>query len=432
MRKKLMTWLSGLALLAFLTGMLPEGATLAESPFIEPEVEVLHIFEGENIGDIFGWVAENLGDINQDGVNDFIISAVLNADNGPQAGKAYVYSGKDFSLLNTVSGNPGELFGYSVAKGGDVNADGTPDYLISGAGRVVAYSGKTHMPIREWIGEPGTFFGADIDGAGDVNGDGYDDILVGAPLASSTFKNAGRVYLFSGRDGTELWRRDGQGEDHQLGRGVGKIGLLDSDGAPEVAAAASGAGKAGSGVVYVYSGATGQTHMTLGPFAKGTAQVFGVFFTLGAGDVNADGVPDILVSDYSDKRGGGEGTGRAYVFSGKDGSRLHIFNAENKEDGFGPGRGAGDVNGDGFGDLIIGAYTSEASGVRKAGKGYVFSGKDGAVLRTMTSRVRDDFVGVDALAVGDINNDGLTDYLLTGVNFFGTHLDHSYLIAGIP
>jgi hypothetical protein len=76
--------------------------------------------------------------------------------------------------------------------------------------------------------------------------------------------------------------------------------------------------------------------------------------------------------------------------------------------------------------------TPESSGARKAGKGYLFSGKDGSLLRTMTSQVRDDFVGVDAIALGDVNNDGLTDYLLAGVDFNGTHLDHSYVIAGIP
>ena len=434
MRMKLMKWLASLGLLVALFGALPEAAAAPptpDSPFVEPEVQVLHTFTGENIGDQFGWASENLGDLNGDGVNDFIISATYNSDNGTQAGKVYVYSGKDFQLLNTITGNPGEWFGYSVAKGGDINADGTPDYLVSGKGRVVAYSGKTHEVIHEWS-KPGIFFGADVDGAGDVNGDGYDDVLVGAPRASFSSQHAGRVYLFSGKDGTEIWKKDGLGKDDFLGYGVGKVGLLNSDAAPEVAASAYQAGKNDEGRVYVYSGVDGSSYLTLTPFSKGTAQVFGVFFTQGAGDINGDGVPDIYVGDYNDKRGGGEGTGRAYVFSGVDGSQIYVFNAENPEDGFGPGRGAGDVNGDGYGDLIIGAYTNESSGARKAGKGYLFSGKDGSLLRTMTSQVRDDFVGVDAIALGDVNNDGLTDYLLTGVDFNGTHLDHSYVIAGIP
>jgi hypothetical protein len=432
MKKVLVAWLSILALVAPLIGILPGAAAAASSPFVEPEVNVLHTFESENVGDHFGWVGENLGDLNGDGVNDFIISAVYNSDNGFHAGKAYVYSGKDFSLLNVVEGQAGELFGYSVANAGDVNADGIPDYLVSGRLHVVVYSGATHAVIREWFGEAGTFFGADVDGAGDVNGDGYGDIIVGAPLASYTYPNAGRVYVFSGADGSQLWTRDGKGEDDYLGWGVGKVGLLNKDNAPEVAAAAMGAGKANGGEVYVYSGVNGSTYLTLGPFAKGTAEVFGQFFTSGAGDINHDGKVDIFVGDYADKRGGGEGTGRAYVFSGADGSRLYVFNGENQEDGFGPGRGVGDVNGDGYGDLFIAAYMSEAGGARKAGKGYVYSGKDGALLRTMTSRVKNDYVGVDAFGVGDINGDGLTDYVLTGVDFDGTHLDHSYVIAGIP
>jgi hypothetical protein len=433
MKMNPMKWLMNLALPVILVGAVSEAAASPGNPFVEPEVEVLHTFEGENIGDRFGWVAENLGDLNDDGVNDFIISATFNSEGGVRAGKAYIYSGANFELLNTVMGNHAdEWFGYSAAKGGDIDADGTPDYLVSGRGRVVAYSGKTHDPIREWVGPPGIFFGADVDGAGDVNGDGYGDVLVGAPFSSFTYLRAGRVYLLSGYDGTEIWTRDGQSEESYLGWGVGKVGLLDGDGAPEVAASGFLAGKASAGVTYVYSGATGSTHLTLEPRARGTTEFFGVFFTQGAGDVNADGVPDIFVGDYGDKRGGGEGTGRVYVFSGADGSRLYVLNGEDKEDGFGPGRGAGDVNGDGYDDLVIGAWTSEASGVRKAGKGYVFSGQDGSVLRTMTGQVKNDYVGVDALAVGDVNDDGLTDYLLTGVDFDGTHLDHSYLIAGIP
>ena len=430
MKTNLMKWLMGLAVPLLLVGFAPMAAPPSGGPFVEPDVEVLHTFQSENIGDQFGWVSENLGDLNGDGVNDFIITAISNAEGGSRAGKAYVYSGADFQLLNTVTGSPGERLGFSAAKGGDIDADGTPDYLVGGINHVLAYSGKTHTVIHEWS-YPG-FFGADLDGAGDVNGDGYDDVFVGAPYSSYTYYLAGRVYLLSGKDGSELWTRDGQGEEDFLGTGVGKVGPLDGDGAPEVAASAYQAGKAHAGEVYVYSGATGSTYLTLEPFARGTTEYLGQFFTQGAGDINADGVPDIFVGDYGNKRGGGEGTGRAYIFSGADGSSLYVLNGEDKEDGFGPGRGAGDVNGDGYGDLVIGAYSSEASGVRKAGKGYVFSGKDGSVMRTMTSQVKNDYVGVDAIALGDVNGDGLTDYLLTGVNFDRTGYDHSYVIAGNP
>ena len=83
-----------------------------------------------------------------------------------------------------------------------------------------------------------------------------------------------------------------------------------------------------------------------------------------------------------------------------------------------------DVNGDGYGDLFVAAYKYSDS-ADSAGKGYVYSGKDGNVLRTMTGTVAGVSLGVDALAVGDVNGDGLTDYMLTG---FGI----AHVIAGTP
>jgi hypothetical protein len=294
---------------------------------------------------------------------------------------------------------------------------------------VAVYSGSDHSLIREWTGDPDLGFGSSVAGAGDANGDGYGDILIGAPLASFSFPQAGRVYLYSGKDGVLLWTRDGASENSLLGSGAGKVGLLDGDRAPELVAGAPGAGREGGGQAYVYSGSTGATIFTLTPANPENAQQFGTFFSSGAGDVNADGVPDIFIGDYNDKSGGVVGTGRAYIFSGADGSRLYVFNANVRGEGFGPGRGAGDVNGDGYGDVYIGAYTN-SDGATLGGKGYLYSGRDGTLLRTMTGRAPFEFLGVDALPVGDVNGDRKTDFLLTGVNFAGTGPDHTYLIAG--
>jgi glycosylphosphatidylinositol phospholipase D len=235
------------------------------------------------------------------------------------------------------------------------------------------------------------------------------------------------VYLYSGADGGLLWTVDGKYEGGSLGMGLGKVGLLDKDAAPDLVAAAPRAGKKGAGEAYVLSGATGRLLHRLKPPGMKFSRQYGNFFASGPGDINADGVPDIFIGDYSNAHGG-EGSGRVYIYSGASGSLLRIIDGENGE-GLGPGRGVGDVNGDGFGDLYIGAYTNSEV-APTAGKGYLFSGKNGGVLRTMTGTQPSEYLGVDALGVGDVNGDGKTDYLLTGVNFDLTGLDHSYLIAG--
>jgi hypothetical protein len=270
-----------------------------------------------------------------------------------------------------------------------------------------------------------------------LNGDDFGDFLVGAARTNLM----GRVYAYSGQDGSVLWSVDALGAGYGLGSAAGKVGDITGDGVPEVVFGAFGAPgashdpKNGGGQAFVYDGTDGSLIYTLKP--TGTAGVFGLFFASGAGDVNNDGFPDIFVGDFADSRGSGvalQPSGQAYVFSGKDGSRLRIFNAESRGEGLGPGRGIGeDVNGDGYGDFIIAGYTNSDT-APSSGKVYIYSGQNGQIIRTYTGTIANDWLGAEAFAMGDVNGDGLVDYMLTayGLAFAGVNGGSAYLVAGTP
>lgn len=404
---------------------------VAESQFLEPEVTVLATHLAEAANDNFGWVAESIGDLNGDsdsdsgsdsdsddeGASEYIIGAILNTEGGASAGKAYVYDGDSHSLLVTHVGGPGERLGYSVTGRGDADGDGTPDYAIGapaffGNGvtpRVLVISGADHTVIHELTDAPGTLFGFDVGFVGDVDADGHDDLVVGALTAGGNA--AGRVDLISGADGSTLWSRAGTTAGGLLGSGVTGLDDLNGDGVPEV-----GAGSRGASVAFVLDGRDGTVLQTL--TSEPTAGAFAQFFVHDAGDVDGDGLGDVYVGDFFDSIGG-----RGYVFSGRTGDRLLLFNAENPTDGLGIGRGAGDVDDDGRADLLLGAYLN-SDGAPQGGKCTLFSGRDGAEIRTFTLTVPGGQLGFDVVNLGDVTDDGVTDFLLTG-------FDRAYVVAGI-
>jgi len=144
----------------------------------------------------------------------------------------------------------------------------------------------------------------------------------------------------------------------------------------------------------------------------------------GVGDLNGDGVSDVYVGDYGSNNAGQAG-GFAAVYSGVDGSRLHAWRGAAGQ-GMGPGRSAGDVNGDGVPDIIVGNYTS-SDGAPAAGKVQVFSGATGKRLRTITSTTPNENLGFDAVGLGDTNGNGTPDFLVSAAN-----RDTVYVIDGSP
>lgn len=416
-----------------------EASPQAEKPFLERSIRILYSYEGESIGDIFGWVGMNLGDLTGDGVNDYLITAPFYDSFTTFQGRVYVYSGADGSLLHVHTGNPNERLGFSAAAAGDVNADGVLDYIVSApgffdaptTGRVIVYSGADHTPIREWSGDEGVTFGSWVDGAGDLNGDGYDDVIVGAQFQGFTpgvmpTDATGRVYAFSGANGGVLWMRDGFSAGDGLGAGVGHIGDLDNDGIPDVVASAPGADEL-NGRAYVFSGADGDLVHTLAPTAQSaSSRTYGVFFARGGGDIDGDGTEDVYIGDYA----GDGGNGRVYIYSGASGDLIRQFNAEEPQDGVGPGRGVPDIDGDGHDDLVIASWTS-SSGVEEGGKVGVYSGADGSLLHLATGAVLLDSLGVDALPLGDLNGDGKQEYMFTanGLEFSGLDVGRVYIVT---
>ena len=212
----------------------------------------------------------------------------------------------------------------------------------------------------------GAFFGWAVSELRDVNGDGVTDVVVGEVDGGS--KMRGRVWVYSGRTGRLLFRRSGRAGE-QNGYAIADAGDVNGDGVPDVISGAPG--QAGdTGHAYVYSGATGRTIARLRGHRHGDA--FGDAVS-GAGDVNGDGVPDLLVG----APGNGTTAGRAYVISGRTHRVVRVLTAHRRGDLFGDGTAqAGDLDGDGVDDLIVGA-----SGMNPGhGAAYVYSGRTGTRL----------------------------------------------------
>jgi hypothetical protein len=374
-----------------------------------------------------------------------------------------------------VNGHGKEAYsGFSVSSAGDVNGDGLDDILIGapskrGNGQAFVVFGQATRPASMSLsdvaagrggfainGSGAERAGFSVAAAGDVNGDGFDDLLIGAPFSDpATGRDAGRSYVVFGKASTAAvtlasvargqggFAINGEARGGQSGFSVAAAGDVNGDDLADLLLGAP-----------FHSNRTGRAYVVFGKRSAGAVNLRDVaanrggfainsegpnqragWAVSGAGDVNGDGLTDLVVSSPWQ---GGLGQGRSYVvFGRRSAGAVNLRDVARGQGGFAINgsqlfsytgqsvAAAGDVNGDGFDDLLIGAPLGSSATAYNGGQVYVVHGKSSTAavnLATLSKgggggfvvngQARADNAGSSIAGIGDINGDGLDDVLI--------------------
>jgi hypothetical protein len=424
---------SWLVISLLLAGTLVFAVNAAVLPVEFPLIMADFTVVGEENGDWAGYFSSPAGDVNGDGLYDFLVGAPF-ASLGDRKGKAYLILGKpqnqwpsspmNLSIADAsfIGCEKRGMTARQLYTAGDVNGDGYDDMLISGWKCGDESTGKAYLvlgrPEADWgadfpledsadasflgehVGDNASYYSST---AGDVNGDGFSDFLISATQNDEAAENAGQVYLILGKENPD-WGRDfnladsdasfiGEGQEDRIGRSASYIGDINGDGLDDfmIGSISSDDGGIDAGESYLFLGRAEANWGMDRPVSDADASFVGenAYDESGrriaaAGDVNGDGFGDFLIgasknSDYRPQ------AGKTYLFLGNPAANWGqnvslaeadaIFIGESGRDQAGRRvSGAGDPNHDGYDDFLIGAPHSNRNG-EKAGAAYLIYGK---------------------------------------------------------
>lgn len=386
--------------------------------------DISTVWWGEGAGELAGWSVAGAGDVDGDTRPDFLVSAIQNSDGAFVGGAVYLMRGASVSSSGSLATadarflgeNANDYLGRAIAGAGDVNADGLDDILIGAAYYDSSESGRTYLFLGQDASDPlqgdisvttadawflgegyGDYAGDAVAGVGDVNGDGFDDLLIGANRVSTGGTNAGAAYLLIGPKTGELdlsaadAKLIGENASHYAGSDVSGAGDVDGDGLADMLVSARGADidSTDSGAIYLIYGRDGADPLS--------------------GDI------DLSLAD-------------ARLYGGTSDQVRVVANA-------------GDADGDGLDDLLVGTTYEDYGGSNTGAAFLVLAGGAMGPLigdrplydadAIFTGENTDDYVGF-SVSAGDVNADGTPDVVLGayGLDSVGTDAGATYVIYG--